>query len=332
MAFDRRTMLKTAAGAATALATTPGFAANCQVGPATHDKGAKVWLDMDQVELDSAYDQSDYAPMIGQILKRYGSRSMEARARVGEPKRFSYGPTPVEAFDVYPARTPNAPIFVFVHGGAWRSGEAKNYAFPAELFVNAGVNFVVLDFIAVDAAQGDISIMAQQVRNAIAWTYKNTTTFGGDRDRFFVGGHSSGGHLCGQALVTDWQKEFGLPADFIKGGLCMSGLYDMKPVRLPQRSSYIKFTDEMEAAMSTQRHIDKLRAPIIVTYGTFETPEFQRQSRDFAAAVKAAGKRVTVIEGKNYAHMEMGESFANPYDPAGRAALAIMGLGNACTA
>ena len=76
----------------------------------------------------------------------------------------------------------------------------------------------------------------------------------------------------------------------MKGGLCMSGMYDMKPVRLSKRSSYVKFTDEMEQAMSTQRHLDKLRAPVVVTYGTNETPEFQRQNRDFVAAVKAAGK------------------------------------------
>src|SRR4249919_370166 len=294
MALDRRTMLKTAgfAGTATVLAGTPGFAASCPVGPASHDKGPKVWMDMDQIELDSAYDQSEYAPMIGQILKRYASRSAEVRARLGEPKRFSYGPTPIEALDVFPAKIPNAPVFVFVHGGAWRSGEAKDYAFPAELFVNAGVNLVVLDFILAGDAQGDIGVMAQQVCNGIAWTYKNAATFDGDASRFYVGGHSSGGHLCGQALVTDWQKDFGLPADFIKGGLCMSGLYEMKPVRLSKRSSYIKFTDELEAAMSTQRQIEKLRAPITITYGTFETPEFQRQSHDFAAAVKAAGKLV----------------------------------------
>jgi arylformamidase len=71
---------------------------------------------------------------------------------------------------------------------------------------------------------------------------------------------------------------------------------------------------------------------VSTTYGTFETPEFQRQGRDFAAAVKAAGKRVTVVEGKNYAHMEMGESLANPYGPGGRAALAMMGLGRASPA
>jgi arylformamidase len=71
----------------------------------------------------------------------------------------------------------------------------------------------------------------------------------------------------------------------------MSGMYDLKPVRLSKRSSYVKFNDEMEQAMSSQRQIDKLRAPIIVTYGSNETPEFQRQSRDFAAAVKRPARR-----------------------------------------
>ena len=71
----------------------------------------------------------------------------------------------------------------------------------------------------------------------------------------------------------------------------MSGMYDLKPVRLSKRSSYVKFNDEMEQAMSSQRQIDKLRAPIIVTYGSNETPEFQRQSRDFAAAVKRPATR-----------------------------------------
>ena len=82
----------------------------------------------------------------------------------------------------------------------------------------------------------------------------------------------------------------------IKGGLCMSGMYDMKPVRLSKRSSYVRFTDEMEHAMSSQRHLDMLRAPVIVTYGTDETPEFQRQNRDFVAAVKAAGKPRELVE------------------------------------
>jgi arylformamidase len=319
----RRAVLGTAA----AIAATPALADVCPIGPPAHDKGPRVWMDMDQVELDAAYDQSVYSPLIGQLLKRFATSSDEARAHLGAPKRLAYGPTPVEVLDLYPASKPNAPIFVFIHGGAWLRGEAKDYGYPAELFVNAGINYVALDFIAVGAANGDIGVMAAQVRRGIAWVYKNAATFGGDTSRFYVGGHSSGGHLCGVALVTDWQKDFGLPADMVTGGLCMSGLYDMKPVRLSKRSSYVKFTDDMEQAMSSQRHIEMLRAPIIVTYGTNETPEFQRQSRDFAAAVKAAGKPVELIEAPNFNHFEMCESLGNPFGPNGRAALKLMRRG-----
>jgi arylformamidase len=106
----------------------------------------------------------------------------------------------------------------------------------------------------------------------------------------------------------------------------MSVMYDMTPVRLSWRRTYVNFNDSMVDAMSAQRHIDKLRAPIAVTYGTLETPDFQRQSRDFAAAVKAAGKAVQVIEAPNYHHLEMAESLGNPYGPNGRAALALMKL------
>ena len=168
--------------------------------------------------------------------------------------------------------------------------------------------------------------MAEQVRRGIAWVYKNAASFGGDANRLYIGGHSSGGHLCGVALVTDWQKDFSLPADIVKGGMCMSGMYDLKPVRLSWRNSYVKFDDAMEQAMSSIRHLDKLRAPVIVTYGTFETPEFQRQGWDFAAAIKQAGHKVTLIEMPNFAHLEAEESLGNPYGPNGRAAIEMMGL------
>jgi arylformamidase len=97
-------------------------------------------------------------------------------------------------------------------------------------------------------------------------------------------------------------------------------------VRLSKRSSYVRFTDEMEQAMSSQRHLDLLRAPLTITYGTNETPEFQRQNRDFAAAVRAAGKPAELIEAASYNHFEMVESLGNPYGPNGRAALAMMQL------
>src|ERR1700685_1117347 len=303
-AISRRALLGTAA----AMAATPALAEGCQVGPPPHEKGPKVWMDLDQVELDASYDQTVYAPMIGQFNKRFASSSETTRKRLGAPKRFAYGPTPIEGLDLFPARNANAAIFVYVHGGRWLYGSAKDYAYAADLFVNAGVNLVVLDFIAVNAAGGDLRPMADQVRRGIAWTYKNAASFGGDTKRFYIGGHSSGGHLAGVAMVTDWQKDFGRPPDMITGGLLVSGMYDLKPARLSARSAYVKFNDDMEQSLSTMRHLELLRTPVTVTYGSFETPEFQRQPRDFAAAVKAAGKPVELLEAPNFNPFEMCES------------------------
>jgi arylformamidase len=310
-----------------AVAFTPHAEAGetCSLGPPPHQKGQRVFLDYDQAELDAAYDQSFYAPLARQILKRLAVRSDDTRARLGAPRRAAYGPTEIEKLDIYRADRPNAPIFFFIHGGAWLFGSAKDYGFAAETFVRAGAHYVAPDFISVDKANGDLTVMADQVRRAIAWTYQNAASFGGDPSRFFIGGHSSGGHLCGVALTTDWTK-FGLPADAIAGGLDMSGMYDLRGARLSKRGNYVKFTDAMEEAMSSQRHIDMLRAPVTVAYGSNETPEFQRQSRDFAAAVKAAGKPVKLIEAASYNHFEMAESLGNPYGPNGRAALEMMKL------
>ena len=298
----------------------------CQLGPSPHQKGPLVWMDMDQIELDAAYDQRFYAPMGDQIQKRVASISNAVRARLGEPLRRSYGPSESEKLDVYRARKPDAPIFLFVHGGSWRGGSARNNAYPAEMFVNAGANFIAIDFIDIKQAGGDLRLMAAQVRSAIAWVYKNAASFGASANGLYIGGRSSGAHLTAVALVTDWERDYGLPADIVKGAICSSGMYDLRAVRISKRSSFVRFTDEIEDAMSPQRHLDQLRAPVFVTYGTNETPEFQRQARDFAAAIKVAGKSGELIEAPNYNHYEMGESFGNPYGPSGRAALALMKL------
>jgi arylformamidase len=309
-----------------ALIASPALGAECHIGPPAHDKGPAVWMGLDQVELDAAYDQSEYAPLGKQIIKRYASSSAAARARLGEPQRVAYGPTEPEKLDIFRAKATNAPIYVFIHGGAWLGGAASSYAFPAEMFVHAGAHYIALDFASVKQAGGDLGAMADQVRRAIAWVYKNAGQFGGDRTRLYVGGHSSGGHLTGVAAITDWPA-FGLPASPVRGWHCMSGMFDMKPVRLSKRSSYIKFTDAMEDAMSSARHVDKITAPIVLTSGTNETPEFQRQSRDFAAKMKAAGKPAEFVSAPDFNHFEMCESLGNPYGPNGRAALKLMGVG-----
>jgi len=293
---------------------------------ASHTAAPRVWLDYDQEGLDRAYDQTVWTPYMADIHMRQAADSEAARRRLGEPQRLAYGPSPIEGLDVFKARQPNAPVFVFIHGGAWLRGEAKNFAFPAEMFVDAGVNFIVADFAPVNSFDGDLAAMAAQVRRAIAFAWRNAAQYGGDASRFYLAGHSSGAHLAAVALTGDWQSEFGIAPDFIKGALLMSGMYDMKPVRLSKRSGYVAFTDAMEDAMSPQRHLDRLHAPLVVTVGSKDSPEFIRQARDFVVAVKATGKPAELVEAPEYNHFDLSYSLGNPYGPNGRAALKMMGL------
>ena len=290
------------------------------------EKGSPVFLDYDQATLDAAYDQAAYAPNREQLIARRIGESAMARGHIGEPERVAYGPAEIERLDIYRSAGSGAPVFVFIHGGAWRSGRSKDFAGPAEMFLAAGAHYVVPDFAWVQDAGGNLMVLADQICRAIAWVSENIARFGGDPNRLFLGGQSSGGHLTAVALTTDWRNQFGLPADLIKGGMCISGMYDLEPVRLSARSRYVAFDDRTVAELSPIRHLDRLRAPLVVAYGTCETPEFQRQNREFAAAVKATGKPVRLLVGEHYNHFELLETLGNPYGLLGRAALELMGL------
>jgi len=300
--------------------------------------GPLVWRDMDQRALDRAYDQAVYAPNRDQVLGRIAAASERARKVLGAPQRMAYGPSEHERLDIYPAAAASsiaasggaegggAPVNVFVHGGAWRGSSAAECAFTAEALVGAGAHAVIIDFIATGDTAGDLTPIHRQVSRALAWVWRNAASFGGDAERLFVSAHSSGAHLAACALTTGWREE-GLPSGFCKGALLIGGMYDLAPVRRSSRSTYVAFTDAVEQNLSPIRNVDGLATPLILAHGSAESPEFERQTRDFLAAVTAAGKPAELVVGEGYNHFDLFETLANPYGLLGRARLRQMGLG-----
>jgi len=281
-----------------------------------------VFLDYDQAELDRQYDQRAWAPNAVEVIERYAAESNNVRARLGSPRTFAYGKTPAETIDVYPADRRDAPMHVFIHGGAWRSLSKHESAFPAETFVNAGAHFVAVDF----ALLPEVSLaeMVDQVRRAVAWIYSNAERLGGDRERLFLSGHSSGGHLAAVILTTDWPGQFSLPDTVVKGGLCVSGIYDLHPVRLSTRNAYVRLDVGTEREFSPCRFVDHLACPVVIACGEFESDEFKRQSRTFASLIEPTGLDIGLIEGRGLNHFEIIETLAEPTGLLGRIALAQM--------
>ena len=119
-------------------------------------KGPRIFLDYDQAELDAAYNQAAYAPNMELVHQCSEANSAAVRERLGAPLRLAYGETEFERLDLYRTKRPQAPIFVFIHGGAWRGGSASRSATPAEMFVDHGAHYIALDFILIDARSPEV--------------------------------------------------------------------------------------------------------------------------------------------------------------------------------
>jgi arylformamidase len=281
----------------------------------------KVFLDYTQAELDRAYDQLAYAPDRDAILARQQRYSERARERF-RPEIVRYGDGPLEDMEVFRAGA-DTPVHVYIHGGQWsREGNATS-GYPALTLVPAGAAYVNLNFPAIPRVR--IPDMVASLRKAIAWLHANAARIGGDPARLHLSGSSSGGHLAAVLLTTDWTQH-GLPADVIKSGLCISGLYEMTPVMRSKRRGFVQLSDDEVDALSPIRHLARVRCPVTVAIGGRETPEFRRQAHEFAAALGRRQAAVELIDLPPFNHFELPETMIDPAAPLSRAALRQLGL------
>jgi arylformamidase len=292
---------------------------------------AKVFRDYDQAELDRQYDQRAWAANAVALINGYSIDSEIVRDRLGEPEVHSYGEGRGETLDLFRTQRENAPIQVFVHGGAWRTLSKRDSAFPAEHFVRSGAHFAALDFAVLPFVALDE--MVSQVKSAIAWLYRNAAALGADRERIFISGHSSGAHLAAAAITADWREEFDLPVEIVKGAVCCSGIYDLEPVRRSARNRYVQLDERQVEALSPIRQVGRLACPLVIAYGEHESDEFKRQARDFAAAIErdraavaALPAAVELVEGAGLNHFEIINTLGSRTGLLGQLALRQMGL------
>ena len=235
----------------------------------------------------------------------------------------SYGASPREKLDIFPAEKTGAPVLVYFHGGYWRSGGKEQNAHFAELFVARGATVVVAGYdLAPSVAVTDI---VRQARSAVAWVYRNISKYGGDPAKLHIAGISAGGHLVAMALANDWQKE-GLPRDIIKGATAITGVYDLDAVLHIAVNQEIRLTPEAARENSPLLHPPRPGAPLIVAVGGAEPEGWRRQSQDFFNLCRERGIDCQFIEIPGGHHYSMGLELMDASSPLTRAILKQIGL------
>lgn len=205
---------------------------------------------------------------------------------------IAYGTHADERLDYFPAEeSANRSCLIYFHGGYWQRGDKSVHTFLAEPFVKNGVSFISVNYSLCPNVR--ISRITQQARQAVAWVFLNAAQLNLAPDKLYVTGHSAGGHLVAMLMATDWPAlGGGLPRDLIKGGIPISGLYDLGPLRLTSINDGLRLTDEEVRTQSPLNHPPRTDAPQLIVCGGCETSEFHRQSDLYARAVSRPGRPI----------------------------------------
>jgi arylformamidase len=259
-----------------------------------------LYRGMDRAELDAAYNNTDAVPTVDAIRADWDARSASVRHNRRGLLDLAYGDAPRQRLDLFLADNPSAPTLMFIHGGYWQRNDKERYGFVVEGPLAHGINVAVVEYTLAPAARLD-EIVAE-IRRAVAWLTDHLGEYGADPGRLYVSGHSAGGHLTATTM--------GLGA--VKGGMAISGLYDLEPIRLSYLNDKLRLDTDESRRNSPVLHLPAKAPPLIIAYGSAELPELCRQSNDYARAWKERGLpgRLLAVNGAN--HFTILESLADP--------------------
>lgn len=289
-----------------------------------------LYRDYDQAGLDAQYNMRAAVPDYPDFVERWAAASAGARERHAVETDVQYGDSADQKLDLFRAERNDgrpAPLHIFIHGGYWQAMDKEHFGYVADGIVPQGAHLAVIDYALAPAV--DMDEIVRQVRNAVAWAWRQAGAIGADPGRLTISGHSAGGHLTAMALLTDWAAVASdLPSRPLAGGLAISGLYDLEPIRLCYLNEVIGLTPDSAGRNCPLELLRRRPAdagplpPLALCAGALETPEFHRQQAEFAAAWAAAAAPPRLVEAPGLNHFSVVDRLADPAGALARAALA----------
>jgi arylformamidase len=285
--------------------------------------GAVVYKGFRKEEMEQHFDPRTTVKDHQRWAEERAAASRDNRGRLKSWLNVPYGDSPRQVMDIFPSEKPNAPVLVHIHGGYWVGGGKDHNCHFADLFGRAGVTVALLEY---DLCPNvTVTEIVRQVRAAISWVYKNISAYGGDASNLYICGVSAGAHLVAMALAHDWEKQ-GLPRDIIKGGVAISGVYDLDAVLHVAVNKQVKLNRETARENSPFVHPPLPHAPLVVAVGGNESEGWKQMSQDLYRHCKERGVECEYVEVPNAHHFMLASHLADPESLLTRAIFKQMGL------
>lgn len=274
-------------------------------------------------QLDREYNARAAIPDYPQLFARWRVTSRAVRDDLRCEPDCCFGLSPAESLDLFRTTRRNAPVLVFIHGGYWRSLDKRDFSFLAPSFVRAGVALAIPNYGLAPATS--IADMVRQMLRALAWLYRHLPQFGIDARRIVVAGHSAGAHLAAMMLAADWPRWApDLPRDLLCGAVCVSGIYDLRPlVRAPFLREDLNLDQQTARLVSPVRYRPGLSIPMVTAVGSDESAEFHRQNALIRAAWPECAGDDLRLPARH--HLASVEALGDADDPLFHAALSLFG-------